>query len=107
MSARVPGWPASGSDLFDLCRAITDFEEALPGWWWSIGACSVSRDASCGPDRAGPDARLLMLRQFDDGFHKDDREGTCADALRAVMRMAIEAKAALPTPNREKDHADG
>ena len=81
--------------LADLANAIADFERALPGWWWSIGSCHVSRDASCGPDRVGPDAHLLSDRLFDEGFHADLRgDATVADALRDVMRQALEARAA-------------
>lgn len=80
-------------DATELAKAIAEFEEKLPGWWWSVGSCSVSRDASCGPDRNGPDAHLLTLREFDDGFHHDDQEGTCAESLRLIMNWAIHRKA--------------
>jgi hypothetical protein len=85
------------ASLADLQRAIIEFESALPGWWYSLGICSVSRDASCGPDITGPDAALLEIRQFDGGFHCDDKHpnSTMADALRNVMAQAIEAKARL------------
>jgi hypothetical protein len=80
------------TDAADLAAAIAEFEAALPGWWWSVCTCSVSRDASCAPDAAGPDARLLRLKQFDDGFHCDDRAGTLASSLRDVMRKGLHAK---------------
>lgn len=78
----------------DLIEAISTFRRKLPGWWFSLGDCSVSRDASCGPDRNGPDAHLLEDREFDDGFHADlDEAGsTMAEALRDVMRQGLEAK---------------
>jgi len=81
------------SDTAELAKAIKEFEDALPGWWWSVCTCSVSRDASCAPDINGPDADLLKLHTFDNGFHCDDRNGTLASSLRRVMRMALEAKA--------------
>ena len=82
------------TDVDDLSAAIREFETALPGWWWSVCACSISRDASCGPDVHGPDAHLLSLedRTFDKGFHHDDHEGTLANSLREVMRLALRAK---------------
>jgi hypothetical protein len=80
------------TDTDALSAAIHEFEAALPGWWWSVGHCSVSRDASCGPESNGPDGHLLALTLFDDGFHCDDRTGSLADALRDVTRQAIEAK---------------
>ena len=70
----------------------------LPGWWYTLGICSVSRDASCGPDIAGPDATLAQqVRKFDAGFHCDDHhpDSTMAGALRNVMTQALEAKARL------------
>lgn len=84
----------------ELAAAIAEFEQKLPGWWWSVGSCSVSRDASCGPDRQGPDARLLDIKEFDEGFHHDDREGTCADALRLVMNWALERKQIIQEEQR-------
>lgn len=79
-------------DNEDLAAAVDEFERALPGWWWSVGSCSVSRDASCGPDRQGVDAALLVHREFDDGFHVD-ASGSVADSLRAVMHAAVQARA--------------
>lgn len=74
-----------------LAAAITEFEEKLPGWWWSIGSCSVSRDASCGPDRTGPDADLLQDREFDEGFHHDG-DGDIPKSLRIVMEWALRCR---------------
>lgn len=78
----------------ELSEAIKTFEEKLPDWWWSVGHCMVSRDASCGPDRQGKDAYLLKLpaRLFDEGFHADLVDGTLADALLDVMQQALDAK---------------
>ena len=89
------------TDIPSLGEAIATFEATLPGWWWQTGTCSISRDASCGPDRNGQDANLLFLNDrnagklFDEGFHVDlDEEGaTVAQALMTVMKIAIEAKA--------------
>ncbi|WP_231343689.1 hypothetical protein [Methylorubrum sp. B1-46] len=52
----------------------------------------MSRDASCGPDRNGPDADLLKHRDFDEGFHHDGN-GETADSLRIVMEHALRRKA--------------
>lgn len=84
----------SPTDLEALAAQVREFEEKLPGWWFTMGTCSVSRDASCGPDRTGPDGDLLKEKLFDEGFHCDDREGSIADALRTVMNEALEARAA-------------
>ena len=77
-----------------LAAAIIEFERRLPGWWWSVGSCTVSRDASCGPDRNGPDAELLKIREFDEGFHHDG-EGDVAASLRVVMEWAAGRRAAV------------
>ena len=79
----------------DLVAAIAEFRSTLPGWWFSVGECSVSRDASCGPDNAYCSKALLVA--FDSGFHADLTEpnSTMADALRQVTRDAVAALAAL------------
>lgn len=90
----------------DLLAAIADFRRALPGWWFSLGDCSVSCDASCGPDSAGPDAGLLANRLFDEGFHADLRQpSSMADALQDVQMQALQAKAR--TEARRLALADG
>jgi hypothetical protein len=77
----------------DLATSIMRIERELPGWWWSVGACHVSSDASCAPDRYGPDATLLSDPEFDEGFHADIRQpSTCADALNDVIDQALQAK---------------
>lgn len=94
--AEFPQQPVTDTD--DLAAAIKEFETALPGWWFSVCVCSRTRDASCGPDMAGPDWRLLTNREFDSGFHCDDANGTLASSLRDVMQQALEAKQrATPT----------
>lgn len=80
----------------DLAIAIRRLETELPGWWWRVGACHVSADATIGPDSAGLDAHLLYLesRIFDDAFDNDLRQpATCAEALNGAIDMALAAKA--------------
>ena len=75
----------------DLEKAISEFQVALPGWWFSVGTCSTSRDASCGPDVAHCPKDLLI--RFDDGIHVElyEEASTLADALRLVTWKATEA----------------
>ena len=83
------------TNVDDLSAAVKEFETALPDWWWSVGHCSLTRDASCGPDLNGDDAYLLKLPNntvFDEGFHCDDPNGTLATSLRNVMQQGLEAK---------------
>jgi len=95
------------TSLAELQTAIMEFEKTLPGWWYSLGICSVSRDASCGPDSKGPDAALLKMRKFDSGFHCDDHhpDSTMADALRNVMGQALEAKTRISEMGSVADHS--
>lgn len=81
--------PATG-----LEAAIAEFKAALPGWWFSVCECQVSADASCAPTSETPDIALIALDdRFDSGFHADlPQPATLADALRDVMRQALEAK---------------
>lgn len=97
------------TDVQALAAAISEFERRLPGWWWSTAMCSSSRDASCAPDRNGPDADLLKLREFDEGFHHDG-VGDVADSLRFVMEYALKRRAALrasPTPLAAEGKSEG
>lgn len=80
----------------DLLTAVTEFETALPGWWFTVGGCALSRDASCGPDRLQiTDEKILNA--FHDGFDADlfNTDSTMADALRNVTRQALEALAEM------------
>lgn len=80
-------------DEISLAKAISVFRSVLPGWWFTVGECSVSADASCGPDRTGPDADLLANRLFDEGFHVDlPQPASMAEALTDVTAQAIEAR---------------
>lgn len=77
------------SDIGDLEAAIAEFKKALPGWWFTTGTCSVSCDASIGPDRAYIAEPILTI--FDEGIHADlPQPSTAAEALRNVTRQAIE-----------------
>jgi hypothetical protein len=80
----------------DLVGAIAEFRAALPGWWFTVGECSVSCDATVGPDAAHVPEPFLSL--FDAGFDGDLRQpATVADALREATRQAVEAMAAVET----------
>ncbi|MCR9236195.1 MAG: hypothetical protein NXI17_05945 [Alphaproteobacteria bacterium] len=82
------------TDTFELAVAVKEFETALPGFWWSIGQCSVGAHASCAVDGNGSQSALLegvkAGEPFDEGFHCDTTNGAPAEALRDVMRQALE-----------------
>lgn len=81
------------TDTNDFAAAVAEFEKALPGFWWSVGQCSVGAHASCAVDGKGVQAGLLNAvpagDPFDSGFHADTSGGTPADALRNVMNQAL------------------
>ena len=77
-----------------LEQALEALKAEFPGWWWSVGECHVSCDASMAPDRYGPDDDLLRFGLFDEGFHVDLRQpSTVADALLGAMELARKARA--------------
>tara|TARA_R100001530_G_scaffold9186_2_gene9338 strand:- start:205 stop:516 length:312 start_codon:yes stop_codon:yes gene_type:complete len=80
-----------------LEAAIVRFKADLPGWWFTVGECQVSADASCAPTRESPHLALIPQdRRFDDGFHADlPMPATMADALDYVRTGALEAIAKL------------
>ena len=87
----MSGW---NTDTADFGRAVAEFETALPGFWWSVGQCSVGAHASCAVDGNGCQAHLLsgvgVGEPFDTGFHCDTTGGSPAEALRDIMRQAVE-----------------
>lgn len=108
----MPEWHTKPHD--DLADAIREFKAALPGWWYSVCECQVSCDASCAPTLESEDIlRIPPGPQdpmnpdpFDGGFHVAfDQPSTLAEALRDVMRQALDAKAvgsAYPNSERTK-----
>jgi hypothetical protein len=95
------------TDTADFAKAVAEFEAALPGFWWSVGQCSVGAHASCAVDGNGVQKEMLdqigcneagqmidadgnvFQHPYNDGFHVDTNGGSPADALRAVMRDAV------------------
>lgn len=75
-------------------EAIAEFKQMLPGWWYSLGECQVSCDASCAPTSLSPDIhRIPTDERFNSGFHADLRQpSTLAEALRTVMHEALVAR---------------
>lgn len=105
MASDASAWitaPATG-----LEQAIARFKADLPGWWFSVGECQVSADASCGPTRESAHLHLIPLdSRFDSGFHVDlPQPATLADALDFVRDEAIltivmvgaDARASMPS----------
>lgn len=93
-------WQMTDADACDLVCAILEFQREFHGWWWTVGACQVSRDASCGPTLVAPDAALLQCKMFDDGFSLDLPDATPAQALRAVMALARDERDRARTDGR-------
>lgn len=89
----MPDWKEVTPD--GLEAAIIEFKRQLPGWWFSVAECQVSADASCAPTRESYHIDLIPIdSRFDSGFHADlPQPATMADALRVVMKEALEAVA--------------
>lgn len=81
------------TDVQQFASVVTEFEYCLPGFWWSVGQCSVGAHASCAVDGNGDQAFLLdgikAGDPFDSGFHCDTRGGSPAEALQDVMEQAL------------------
>jgi hypothetical protein len=97
----------------DLPSAIAYFHSRLPGWWFSVGACHVSADATVAPDSAGMDSVLFktgdgdVTRFFDTGFDVDLLPpATMADALIRATDLAWAARDAYFLRNRLSDAID-
>lgn len=80
----------------DLEAAIKRFKADLPGWWFSVGECQVSCDASCAPTPESPHIALIVRDpRFDSGFHADlEQPSSLAEALDSVRADALKAIAA-------------
>ncbi len=88
----------------NLEHTISEFKAALPGWWYSVGECQVSCDASCGPTVESEHIALISGADdpFDEGFHADlPQPSTMAIALAAVMQAAL-LEISARCPNRAK-----
>lgn len=92
MTDEGDAWPHDCHVGIEL--AIAEFRRRLPGWWYSLGECQVSCDASCAPTGLTPDIGLIPSdARFDSGFHADLRQpSTLAAALRTVMHEALIAR---------------
>lgn len=82
-----------GTDTMEFAAAVEEFERKLPGFWWSVGQCSVGAHASCAVDGQGDQKHLLDSIKsgdpLDSGFHVDTKGGSPAEALRDVMQQAL------------------
>jgi hypothetical protein len=89
----------NGNDWPEDCHSgveqvIARFKRDFPGWWYSLGECQVSCDASCAPTKLSPDIELIEYdERFNSGFHVDLlQKSTLSEALEAAMEEAAEAR---------------
>lgn len=76
--------------MSSLSNAVQRLKRELPGWWFTLGECSVSCDATIGPDVAY--CPKWMLDAYDGGFDCDIRQpSTLADALNGAIDEALKA----------------
>jgi hypothetical protein len=80
-----------------LEKIIADFKAEFPGWWWSVGECQLSCDATVGPTTVAPDSWLLDLWEFDAGFDGDIPQPSTVEAalLNAIERARAARSSAL------------
>ena len=88
-------WPLDSHTGIE--QVIANFRAALPNWWYSLGDCQVSCDASCAPTRESDDIDLIERDdRFNTGFHADlPQPSKLIFALTHVMHSALEAKSRL------------
>ena len=88
-------WTPKHYKITETQAAIADLRQLLRGWWFTMGECSVSAHASCGPDRNGPDAHLLKCKVFDAGFDVDIAQPCdLGVALATALRIGYGARKA-------------
>jgi hypothetical protein len=63
----------------DLSAAVALLERVLPGWWWRVGTCCVSDDATIGPDYNSPVHGERLRREFPLTPHEDGCGGWLVD----------------------------
>lgn len=80
------------TDTQEFAKAVAEFEATLPGFWWSVGMCSLGAHASCAVDaKSNLMAHVVAGEPLDTGFHCDATNGEdVTHALRDVMRQAVE-----------------
>lgn len=65
------GFLMAESFTSSLDAAVALCNRVLPGWWWRVGTCHVSDDATIGPDYNSPEHSERLHREFPIGV-KDD-----------------------------------
>lgn len=87
-------------------KTIAQFRQKLPNYWYTVGECQVSCDASCGPTSCSDDVKLIPQdERFNSGFHVDvPQPSTTSAALMIIMLEALAARAKCL--GNEKEAAD-
>lgn len=92
MTHAVANWPEDCHGGIEA--AIAEFKRRLPDWWYSLGECQVSCDATCAPTSHSADMDMIPLdERFNAGFQADLRQpSSLAASLRTVMNEALVAR---------------
>lgn len=95
--SRVVGYDMRQVFLRDIAWAIAVFRHALPGWWFQLGLCALSGDASIGPDfRSDVAPSKEIIDKYDDGFHADLEPGDGLHRVaRALLHCTVQARQAM------------
>lgn len=100
---RVIGHEQAIDGLKDLHWAVAALRHAMPGWWFSVGLCALSGDASIGPDFRAPNApSKAIIDKYDAGFHADLQPGDGLRRMaRALLHCIVQAKQAMKVDGYE------
>lgn len=95
--SRAVGYDLRQVFLRDITLAIAVFRHVLPGWWFRLGLCALTGDASIGPDfRSDVAPPREIVDKYDDGFHADLAPGNGLHRVaRALLHCTVQARQAM------------
>lgn len=101
--SRVLGADVTVRHVADVREAAWLLNTVLPGWWFSVGLCTLSGDASIGPDFRAPNAPpKAVIDKYDAGFHADLQPGDGLHRMaRALLHCIVQAKQAMKADGYE------
>ena len=68
-------------------KALEEFTERYPTWWYKIGVCSLTRDFDCAPEGHSPEAKYIKVGNVWDNGFSCDHFGSLSDAIMDVMEQ--------------------
>ena len=68
-------------------KALNEFCNKYPTWWYKIGVCSLTRDFDCAPQGNSPEFEYIKKGIWEDDCFSCDSHGSVADAINNVMKQ--------------------